>query len=50
MVLEYYDQAVEIDSEIAPLIEFLWSRDLETFNSCQDYEGRVWVEFDRLVT
>src|SRR5256885_17250267 len=38
---------VPIDAEIAPLIEALWARGLETLNSCQDNgdEHWVWVEF-----
>ena len=41
-------EPVEIDVEIAPLIELLWERDLFTYNSCQDLGGGgfVWVEFD----
>jgi hypothetical protein len=34
-----------IDEDIAPLIQLLWDLDLDTTNSCQDNNGRVWVEF-----
>jgi hypothetical protein len=39
---------VEIDAEIAPLIELCWYRGLDTFLSCQDHggDGRVWIKFD----
>jgi hypothetical protein len=38
---------VAIDVEIAPLIEALWARGIETLNSCQDNtdDHYVWVEF-----
>jgi hypothetical protein len=36
---------VRIDREIAPLIHWLWHNGMETFNSCQDNHGYVWIEF-----
>jgi hypothetical protein len=36
---------IEIDREIAPLIQQLWDIGLETCNSCQDNFSYVWVEF-----
>jgi hypothetical protein len=38
---------VPIDVEIAPLIEALWERGIETLNSCQDNgdNHQVWIEF-----
>jgi hypothetical protein len=36
---------VRIDCEIAPLIQWLWDHRMETFNSCQDNYGYVWIEF-----
>jgi hypothetical protein len=36
---------VPIDEGIAQLIRLLWDLDLDTTNSCQDNNGRVWVEF-----
>jgi hypothetical protein len=38
------DDLVEIDVEIAPLINGMWSRGWTTFNSCQENLGLVWVE------
>jgi len=47
-MLEHDGEPVEIDVEIVPLIELVWSHGLDTFNSCQDFggDGQVWVEFD----
>ncbi len=38
---------VPIDVEIAPLIEALWERGIDTLNSCQDNgeNHSVWIEF-----
>jgi len=36
---------VEIDSEIVPLISWLWSEEFITFNSCQNDSGYVWISF-----
>ena len=37
---------IEIDEEIAPLIELIWNLGLRTSNSCQDNPaGMVWIEF-----
>ena len=38
---------VPIDEDIAPLIEALWQRGIETLNSCQDNGDNhwVWIEF-----
>jgi hypothetical protein len=38
---------VPIDYEIAPLIEALWERGIDTLNSCQDNGPghKVWIEF-----
>ena len=48
MLADRYGDEYEIDVEIAPLIKLLWERELETFNSCQDFRGSgwTWVEFD----
>ena len=47
-VLDYLGEPVEIDAEIAPLMRLVWQHELDTFNSCQDFNGRgiVRVEFD----
>jgi len=37
--------AIEIDEEIAPLIEALWALEIETSGSCQDRGGQVWLSF-----
>jgi hypothetical protein len=36
---------VQIDHDIAPLIQWLWDRGWQTVNSCQDNHGYVWIEF-----
>jgi hypothetical protein len=40
-------EGVPIDADIAPLIEALWARGIETRNSCQDNtdDHYVWIEF-----
>jgi hypothetical protein len=40
-------QGIPIDVEIAPLIEALWLRDIDTLNSCQNNgdNHQVWIEF-----
>jgi hypothetical protein len=47
-VLDHDGERVEIDVEIVPLVELIWSHGLDTFNSCQNFDGDglVWVEFD----
>ena len=37
-------EPIQIDVEIVPLIKAIWSHDFETLLSCQDQDGRVWVE------
>ena len=44
-VLDYRGERVEIDVEIVPLVELLWALEFDTLLSCQDQDGRVWVEF-----
>jgi hypothetical protein len=46
-VLDYHgipDAPVEIDAEIVPLIRAIWALGFDTELSCQDDDGRVWVE------
>jgi hypothetical protein len=43
-VLDYEGGQVEIDVEIVPLAREIWWHGLETDLSCQDQNGRVWVE------
>ena len=43
--LDYHGERVEVDVEIVPLVERLWALDFDTLLSCQDQDGRVWVEF-----
>jgi hypothetical protein len=43
--LNYRGDRVKIDTEIVPLIQRLWGMRLETWNSCQDNFGYVWIEF-----
>lgn len=38
-------ESIEIDSEIAPLLEALWGHGIETTGSCQDDGGMVWLGF-----
>jgi hypothetical protein len=39
------DREADVDEGIAPLIVELWKADIDTVMSCQDNNGRVWVDF-----
>jgi hypothetical protein len=43
-VLDHDGERVEVDAEIVPLVELIWSHGLDTVLSCQDQDGGVWVE------
>lgn len=43
--IEWGDQAAEVDEGIAPLILELWKAGIDTMMSCQDNDGRLWIEF-----
>jgi hypothetical protein len=45
LLTDPYDDEVEIDIEIVPLIRALWALGLETMNCCQDNHGYIWIEF-----
>ena len=36
---------IEIDARICALIEFLWSKQIETLRSCEDMKGYVYIAF-----
>lgn len=42
-----WKEYIRIDTKIAPLIEVLWSLNIDTYNSCQDNTPRnyIWIEF-----
>ena len=40
-----FETEVQVDVEIAPLVQSLWKLDLCTFNSCQNNFGYVWLHF-----
>ena len=40
-----YGDKVQIDEEIAELIQLIWNTGLYTWNSCQDNFGYVWIHF-----
>lgn len=41
----FFDEIVEIDAAIAPLIKWIWNAGITTLNSCEDNSGYVWVQF-----
>lgn len=45
LVEPWTKRAVEIDEEIAPLIEATWRLGIPTVMSCQDNFGKVWIMF-----
>ena len=41
-----YDQMIDVDAEMAPLLRALWDKGIMTCNSCQEIEpGIMWIEF-----
>jgi hypothetical protein len=36
---------IEVDENLVPVLTRMWRRGIVTTDSCQDQEGRVWVEF-----
>jgi len=44
----FYQQYIDIDIDIAPLVKRIWKRGWKTNNSCQNNnpKGYVWIEFD----
>jgi hypothetical protein len=41
-----YDQMIDVDAEMAPLLRVLWDKGIMTCNSCQEIEpGIMWIEF-----
>jgi hypothetical protein len=36
---------IEVDEDIVLLLNRMWRRGIYTMSSCQDQDGRVWVEF-----
>ena len=42
----FYDEAIEVDEGIAPLLIALWERGIQTTLSCQENQpGIIWIEF-----
>ena len=35
----------EVDSGVANLIETLWRNKIDTYMSCQDNDGYIWIQF-----
>ena len=49
VVLRYESEDVEIDEELAPLIQEIWKADIATYMSCQETDrGIAWIEFDSM--
>ena len=41
-----YDQIIDVDEEMAPILRALWDKGIMTCNSCQEIEpGTMWIEF-----
>lgn len=36
---------IDVDEDLVPLLNGMWRRGIVTTNSCQDEDGRIWVEF-----
>lgn len=39
-------RTIQVDEEIKDMLELLWSKDYWTYNSCQDNNGMIWIDFD----
>lgn len=39
------EREADVDESVAPLILELWKADIDTLMSCQDNNGRVWLDF-----
>lgn len=46
VVVEYKDKKANIDVKIAPLIKEMWKAGIDTSMSCQNSDGKVWIEFE----
>lgn len=42
-----FGDEVEIDVGIAPLIKELWRAGIDTWESCEDDDGMVWIDLDQ---
>ncbi len=46
-LVDRWDEDVEIDTGIAPLIQACWDNDLWTWNSCEEnFPGIAWIQFE----
>jgi hypothetical protein len=43
--VELHGELIDVDEEIAPLLKRIWDLGIETLNSCQEQDGRTWIEF-----
>ena len=47
--LQYENEDVEIDEDLAPLIQEIWKADIATMMCCQETDaGIAWIEFDSM--
>ena len=46
IVLHPRDGPAKVDEELAALLPQLWQLGCQTYNSCQDNHGKLWIEFD----
>lgn len=40
------DETIMVDENLVSVLEWLWSYNYCTYNSCQNNQGRIWIEFD----
>ncbi|MDQ2732981.1 MAG: hypothetical protein M3Y56_15090 [Armatimonadota bacterium] len=45
ITIQVGERMAPVDEQIAPLLLELWRAELDTLNSCQDNDGKVWIEF-----
>ena len=46
--VNWYGSKIEVDAGIVDLLKLVWQEGFETSNSCQDNDGKVWIQFTHL--
>jgi hypothetical protein len=45
---DYMGYSILVDDKVLPLLRILWDNDIKTYNSCQDNNGTIWIEFKHI--
>lgn len=54
-IVTYYGREIEVDVGMVRILQLIWSQNVRTYNSCQDNNGKIWIEmelsdFKRIIT